>query len=1008
MDALGSLAILGQIFSSRSDNDNKKVNNSNKKHKKIRNIYDNNIANDINVSIAKKAKKRTSDSMSPERTGIIPKGINATNSKYNNDQLDNVSVFSDDISLNACSKDNESVVSSGNINKPGFFIDKCERFMDNRKHERRFVKKVPDNDNYLSQFDLQKFDTCGNPASSNAVGNNGTNVGRMERERDLALHGGYSNFEGNNDMTYGIAEPQEFIHNNMTPNFKQKGVGNKLRTEHANNVFQQKMELFSGATNDDRPDWKHKEEQAPLFNPANAIYNTFGTPVMTDTLEGRYNASKEQRNVLPFQQIKVGPGIGLNMNQNQMGVRGAGDTYRVLPKTVDELRTADKPKIVHEGRIVAGQQGERGQVIGRTVQNRRYVKFKENSKGNLQKTFQDQIQAPKMIGEVDPRTLGGVNRGLKESVYVGAANHNIDKVTPNELREKHKQSSRQSFLQSSPTNIQLVDGLKAQMNYNTYIPNATQREQKEKYIGHANNNQTNKTYFFDVLGNVLDANARTEHFATDRTGNAVTGDYTQGQYFNPDDITDPNMRNVHAVTDRSGNAVTGNYTQSQYYDPNNVTSANMRNVHISTDRNGKAVTGNYSQGQYYDQNDVASANMRNVHISTDRNGKAVTGNYSQGQYYDQNDVTSANMRNVHISTDRNGKAVTGNYSQGQYYDQNDITSANMRNVHISTDRNGKAVTGNYTQGQYYDQNDVTSANMRNIHTATDRTGNAVTGNYVQSQYYNPDDIMSANMRNIHTETDRTGNAVTGNYNKGQMIDPNDTTKNTMRNIHEKTDRVGNAMSGEKSKGKAINFDDIAKNTMRNIHEKADRAGKAMSGEKSVGKAIDFNDIPDTTMREIHSKTDRKGKAVTGDRFTGKAIDFNDISNVTQREITGATNHVNPADHIDVRGPKSRRDVYNMNVNTIKEQLSKGRMPTLVNNDKGYNNDMTNFRFKTVTQSDRLHQVNVQIPTNDKLSFVVRNDKNPTFYVNNRLDDIFSANLQKNPYVNNMVHKAVID
>jgi hypothetical protein len=197
--------------------------------------------------------------MNPSKTGIIPKGYNKLNPETQS--ADNVSVFSDDVSLNVCSNDNNSVMSSGNINKPGFFLDKCEKFIDNRKYEQQFVKKVKNDDNYLSQFELGKFDNCGNPSSSNAVENgNGlnTSVSRMERERELAIKGGYSNFDEDNDMTYGIVEPQNFVHSNMMPNFKQKGVGNKLRTEHANGVFQQKMELFSGSTNDNRPDWKHK------------------------------------------------------------------------------------------------------------------------------------------------------------------------------------------------------------------------------------------------------------------------------------------------------------------------------------------------------------------------------------------------------------------------------------------------------------------------------------------------------------------------------------------------------------------------------------------------------------------------------------------------------------------------------------------------------------------------------------------------------------------------------
>jgi hypothetical protein len=46
------------------------------------------------------------------------------------------------------------------------------------------------------------------------------------------------------------------------------------------------------------------------------------------------------------------------------------------------------------------------------------ARIKENTLVDLQKSFNPQVHAPKMIGEVDPATLGGANRGLKAQNYV--------------------------------------------------------------------------------------------------------------------------------------------------------------------------------------------------------------------------------------------------------------------------------------------------------------------------------------------------------------------------------------------------------------------------------------------------------------------------------------------------------------------------------------------------------------------------------------------------------------
>jgi hypothetical protein len=452
-----------------------------KKANDIKSIYNSQKNPSVNKEYRDRARVRFHDSINPERSGVIPKQYNrkVVLKKKMHQNLETFTSSSDsDFSDNFYSDDenSQSDVSSMNMVNPGLFLDKCDKFIDNRKHERKFVEKTNDDNNFLKQFEPQKFDNRGSPSSNNGVqsGSGKDIIQRMEQERKLAAEGKFSNFGEDGDMTYGITEQSDFTHNNMKPFFKQKGAANTLRQEHAANVHQQKMEMFSGTLNKDRPDWNHKKEQAPLFNPAANIANIYGTPVMTDFYEGRYIPGKERRNEKPFQPIKVTTGLGLGTNGDAMFTRGGGDLYRVLPKTVDDLRSANKPKLSYGGVIVPGQKGDRGRVIGRQVQNKNVVKFKENCPVDLQKTFNFETHAPKMIGEVDPTTLGGANRGIKATNHVGPLKYNVDKATPDNLREKHRTPFKETFLNAEPRNVQLVEGLRAQANYNTYVPNATQ------------------------------------------------------------------------------------------------------------------------------------------------------------------------------------------------------------------------------------------------------------------------------------------------------------------------------------------------------------------------------------------------------------------------------------------------------------------------------------------------------------------------------------------------------
>lgn len=330
MDILAGLSVIGDIINSKQTENNIKVQSKKNKNNDPKNIYNNNRYNSVEKEINQKANKRFNDSKNSKYTGVIPKQYNKMSSIDLHKKEQNYELFSN--SSDSEFSDEEQTKCSSNLSQteksesidatnPGIFIDKCNKFLDNRKHERKFVKKVNDDNNFLNQFEELKFDNAGPPVSQNGVVNGmgmDTVVQRMEQERAIALKEGFSNFGESNDMTYGVTEPQDFIHNNMKPNFKQRGVGNQLRTNHGGRVFQQKMELFSGSLNENRPDWNHKTEQAPLFNPTTNIANIYGLPSMTNFEETRYIPGKERRNEKPFQPIKVTPGIGLGTNEKYL------------------------------------------------------------------------------------------------------------------------------------------------------------------------------------------------------------------------------------------------------------------------------------------------------------------------------------------------------------------------------------------------------------------------------------------------------------------------------------------------------------------------------------------------------------------------------------------------------------------------------------------------------------------------------------------------------------------
>jgi hypothetical protein len=144
-------------------------------------------------------------------------------------------------------------------------------------------------------------------------------------------------------------ESDYFKHNNMMPFF-----GGKIRSsgDGKNNEAVLDNYLGTGSTQ------IVKSEQAPMFSPNEKIEHPYGAPNMNDFYQSRVNPSLRMNGVKPFQEEQVGPGLGLGANQNTgSGGYNAGNLSREtwLPKTVDDLRTANNQKATdtmflgHEG-----------------------------------------------------------------------------------------------------------------------------------------------------------------------------------------------------------------------------------------------------------------------------------------------------------------------------------------------------------------------------------------------------------------------------------------------------------------------------------------------------------------------------------------------------------------------------------------------------------------------------------------------------------------------------------
>jgi len=685
MEILGGLGVLGHIINNSSSNKKECNNSKNNRKNYNKNIYNNDEYKSSMNCIRNKAKKRTKDSKYPNKTGIIPPFYNSNRSfkkkKFDDDNEDSdFSDFSDTSNIyygKTC--DNGTV----NLDDSNCFYNKLEDFKN--------INNCNNNTStYLTQFDQLQFDNQNNPVSSNTVGDinsyNG-DIRKLELERNLALNGGFSNFNPIEDQTYNIVSKNNFVHNNMQPFFNSKDGGFNPYSERKNiENIQRRLETFTGSANN--LDYRPKSERKRLFDPVGGLTNIYGTPNMNDIFESRYIPSLEKRNEKPFQDDRVTP--GLNLGYNEVGKIGFHDTFRVLPKTVDELRVASKPKKSYCGVVVPGMKGQKGLVPSKTYKRRPLTFWETSHDDNIR--GQSYIKAPTVHANVTSDNLASINRGTDITGRLGGPKSFIDSHKPEYLIEKIKVSHKENFSNDIPRNLQKHEANNARGNDNSYNPKETMRtiHNNNDRAGFIGTTQNNKAYVFDNVNNIQDPTMRDIHNKSDRAGFIGTTQNNKSYiYDNINNIQDPTMRDIHDKYDRAG--FIGNTQNEKFYvfdKINNTQDPTMRDIHDKYDRVG-GVNDHEKQRSRGDANNMR-VNTIKEQIALGR--KPTDCNYEKGPTFN---FTMTNLKvpfnfnreiypdNQQLTTDRLNFLQRGrNTLPEQSFRFLDYNNENLKNNHL--------------------------------------------------------------------------------------------------------------------------------------------------------------------------------------------------------------------------------------------------------------------------------------------------------------------------------------
>ena len=949
--------IFTDIISGKKNNNNlpsnKRKNNDNDNNNEM--VYDSYRLDNGIKKLKERTKIRHEKARDPIKTGIISRVMKhpGSNKKsiINKENFDNVpddSEFSED-------PDFQMPESISTLEKdPRLIINESQKLLDNRFHERQFTESKNVKDSFLNQYEPLRYDMKGAPSSANAVNRSESAISRLQTERKLAMKEGYSNFGQEEDNTYGVVSKEKFLHNNMIPNFKSKSYGpDVLANKSRNDTFQRAMQTYTG--NDIKI---AKTEQKPLFSPLTGITNIFGTPSVTPFLEDRYIPGKERKNELPFRQQRVTSGLNIGYNE----VNKNGDNFRVLPKTIDEMRTADKVQKSYTFSQVKGMAGQnRGPVIGNV---KKYRPERTAYWGDFRLVPSlGYIRAPALYGEVNPGNMATANRGTTDQpLYHGPANSEVQQAMPDTLREKFKVDFKQNYKQAEPRNVMLVEGLQARENTNSYNPTITQRSKKQEYMGPIGNSQVSKGHAFDMITNIFDITKRNISENTDRYG-VVTGDRQKTNAIDFNEVARNTIRQTTEKTERYGN-VGSDRINGIAIDFNETARPTNRQITENTDRYGQ-FGGDGQKGIAIDFNETARPTIRQTTENADRYGQ-FGGDGQKGISIDFNETARPTIRQTTENADRYGQ-FGGDGQKGISIDFNETARPTNRQITENAERYGQ-FSGDGQKGISIDFNETARPTNRQITENTDRYG-----------------------------------IITGDRQQSHAIDFNETARPTIRQTTENTDRYG-IITGDRQKLQAVDFNETARPTIRQFTENTDRAG-VITGDKQQTLAIDFNETARPTMRQITERTDRAGH-INGDRNPGYTINYSLMTpNVTNREMHSKLDRTNGGITGNYQASRTREDINNTYVNIEKEKIAKGRAPTNSKYNKGPTLD-----FSTVTLVEPIQikrdLLGSTIAIHDKLPFILTRTPTGRTIRNTRMNEFTEQNLDSNPYINNIVHKSV--
>jgi len=506
----------------------------------------------------------------------------------------------------------------------------------------------------------------------------------------------------------GIAmKPEEFTHANMVPFYR--GTAKQNMSDTANRSV---LDNYTGSGNFQQ----EKREQGPMFEQRKEPTGVpFGTAIATDFMQSHVVAPTNRAGERPFEQVRVGKGLGQGFTSLPSGGYQQSDSLiYARPRSTDEIRTANNPKLTYEGRTVKGSHyitapGKLGEVR-KHLPDKFYLN--KNGERNFTTTGAN-LKATERPVEV----LRETTRPETTTEYEGIAksqDFNATYTVPSTRAPMVKQAGSWGFRNADSTSYADKDTEKGQ---NDYGKAAIEIRPNERFFTSERGQTLNlkPQSSGKVLLPLQDGPRQTrkdENLGNPNQAGYINSGLTRGPAYDPNDIARTTIKETLLDGDYYG-GVAGPIKLTTY-DPDDVARTTIKETTEDSDYVG-GVAGPVKL-TVYDPDDVAKTTIKETTEDSDYIG--VVAGPVKLTVYDPDDTARTTIKETTEDMDYIGIAAPNRPQQLTIYDPEDIAKITIRNTTDDFDYNRNLKSANNPDQSYLPYTDIARVTDREALSAT--------------------------------------------------------------------------------------------------------------------------------------------------------------------------------------------------------------------------------------------------------------------------------------------------